>query len=142
MPLSMLCFKATDKTISNDELINHMLEFLETDTVCYRASPRDDEKLANLENSRWNPLTDWFSEHYHVHLAMTTDITLTPQPAQTLSKLGEHLRSQHPWTIPAYHDATTNLKSFVIAMAMLDGGLSAEEAIASSYLETDFQIER
>ena len=91
---------------------------------------------------RWNPLTDWFSSHYHVHLALTTDITLTPQPEQTVSTIRSHLLSQHPWSLPAYHHSTTSLKSLVIAMAMLDGGLSAEEAIACSCLENDFQIDR
>ena len=91
---------------------------------------------------RWNPLTNWFSEHYHVHLALTTDITLTPQPEQTISSIRSHLLKQHPWALPAYHHSTTSLKSLVIAMAMLDGGLSAEEAIACSSLESDYQIDR
>lgn len=141
MPLTYLCFKATDQPIENNELVEHMLEFLRTDTVCYRAGP-EDEQLQSMENNRWNPLTDWFSEHFHVHLALTTDITLTPQPEQTISSLRTHLLKQHPWALPAYHHSTTSLKSLVIAMAMLDGGLSAEEAIACSYLESDYQIDR
>lgn len=141
MPLTSLSFKATDKPISDSDLVEHTSEFLRTDTVCYRASP-DEEQLHSLENNRWNPITSWFSDYYHVHLALTTDIMLTPQPEQTISKIRDHLLRQHPWTIPAYHHSTTCLKSLVIAMAMLDGGLSAEEAIACSYLETDFQIDR
>jgi len=141
MPLTSLCFKATDKPIESEGLVEHMLEFLRTDTVCYRAGP-EEEQLQSLENNRWNPLTDWFSEHYHVHLALTRDITLTPQPEQTVSTLRAHLLNQHPWALPAFHHSTTSLKSLVIAMAMLDGGLSAEEAIACSCLESDYQIDR
>ena len=51
MPLTTLCFKATDKPIEGEGLVEHMLEFLTTDTVCYRAGP-EDEKLQALENSR------------------------------------------------------------------------------------------
>lgn len=142
MPLTTLCFKATDKPHEGPALVEHMTEFLRTDTVCYRAGPREDPQLHSLETSRWNPVTDWFSEHYHVHLALTTDIMLTPQPEQTISTIRSHLLKQHPWTLPAYHHSTTSLKSLVIAMAMLDGGLSAEEAIACSYLESDYQMDR
>jgi len=141
MPLTSLCFKATDKPIECGDLVEHMLEFLRTDTVCYRAGP-EEEQLHSMENNRWNPLTNWFSEHYHVHLALTTDITLTPQPEQTISTIRTHLLNQHPWALPAFHHSTTSLKSLVIAMAMLDGGLSAEEAIACSCLESDYQIDK
>lgn len=141
MPLTTLCYNATDKHMDNAGLIEHMLEFLRTDTVCYRAHVGDTD-LHTLENSMWNPLTEWFSRNYHVHLALTTDIMLTPQSEQTVDKLRKHMAGLHPWTIPAYHHSTTSLKSLVIAMSMLDGGLSAEEAIRCSYLETDYQIDR
>lgn len=140
MPLTSLCFKATDQPVPTMELVEDMLEFLRTDTVCYRALPQE-EQLHRMENERWNPITTWFSEHYHVHLSLTTDIMLTPQPEQTISRVREHLKGQHPWTIPAYHLSTISSKSMVIALALLDGGLSAEEAIACASLELDYQID-
>ena len=51
MPLTSLCFKATHKPVESEGLVEHMLEFLRTDTVCYRAGP-DEEQLQSLENSR------------------------------------------------------------------------------------------
>ena len=51
MPLTYLCFKATDQPIGNKELVEHMLEFLRTDTVCYRAGP-EEEQLHSMENNR------------------------------------------------------------------------------------------
>jgi len=141
MPLTSLCFKATDQPIPSSDLIEDMLEFLRTDTVCYRAPPEEDQ-LHSMEKERWDPLTEWFSEHFHVHLSLTTDITLTPQPEQTICRVRDHLVGQHPWTIPAYHQSTASMKSMVIALALLDGGLSAEEAIACASLESDFQIDR
>lgn len=140
MPVSQLCFKATDRPIPDEELVEHMLDFLTTDTICYRAPPSE-EKLYEVENGRWNPITQWFSEHYHVHLAMTTDIMLTPQPQQTTDKMRARLQQLHPWSVPCYHHSTITLKSFVIAMAIMEGGLAVDEATICSNLETDFQIE-
>ena len=79
---------------------------------------------------------------HHVHLSLTTDITLSPQPEQTISRIREHLLTLHSWILPTFHHSTTSLKSLVIASALLEGGLSSEEAVACSYLETDYQIER
>lgn len=44
--------------------------------------------------------------------------------------------------LSAYHLSTISSKSMVIALALLDGGLSAEEAIACASLELDYQIDR
>ena len=52
MPLTTLCFKATDKPHEGPALVEHMTEFLRTDTVCYRAGPREDPQLHSLETSR------------------------------------------------------------------------------------------
>eukprot|EP00116_Pleurobrachia_bachei_P011163 sb/3471425/ len=141
MPVTTLCFKATDRPIPDKEQVEHMLEFLTTDTVCYRAPP-EEEQLFALEKSRWDPITDWFSTTFHVHLALTTDITLTPQSQQTIDRVRKHLASLHPWEVPAYQHATASLQSLVITTALMDGGLDTEEAIAASMLETDYQIDR
>ena len=73
MPLTTLCFKATDQNVPSPDLIEEMLEFLRTDTVCYRA-PVHDQQLHNMENERYVQCCEC-SQHLSIYVIMKFEYT-------------------------------------------------------------------
>lgn len=66
MPIMSLASTALDlgKTSSNKELVDEMMHYFHTDTVCYQVTADQQEKLATLQSKKWNPLRQWFAETF------------------------------------------------------------------------------
>ncbi|KAL5019005.1 hypothetical protein ScPMuIL_004727 [Solemya velum] len=59
MHLTSLCNTAIDNPMhkSRKDLVQSILHFLETDTVCYRVT--EPAELATLQDEQWEPLLNW-----------------------------------------------------------------------------------
>lgn len=66
MPLMSLASTALDlgKTSSKKELVDEMMHYFHTDTVCYQVTADQMEKLAALQTKKWTPLRQWFAKTF------------------------------------------------------------------------------
>lgn len=66
MPLMTLASTALDlgKTSSVAELVDEMMHYFHTDTVCYQVTADQMEKLAALQTKKWGPLRQWFAKEF------------------------------------------------------------------------------
>jgi ATP synthase F1 complex assembly factor 2 len=62
MPIMTLASTALDldKASSKVELVNEMLHYLHSDTLCYQVTADQMEKLAVLQQKKWDPIRKWF----------------------------------------------------------------------------------
>jgi chaperone required for assembly of F1-ATPase len=140
MPLTRLAGTTIDRSAAQrDAIVRQVAHYAGTDLVCYRAA--HPPALAARQQAIWQPLIDWAFDRYGAPLATTTGITPAPQPAASLAAFTGAVAEHDDFSLTALHTATAACGSLVIALALLEGRLDADQAFAASQLDESFQIE-
>ena len=141
MPLMRLVCTAVDRVAeTRPAVIDHLLAFAGTDMLCYRSA--EAAGLAREQERLWQPLLDWAASVLAVPLETTTGLLPVPQPAPALAALRRHVESYDDWRLTALADAVAALGSLVLGLALAEGRIDADEAIAAADLEEDWQNRR
>ncbi|KAM5152663.1 ATP synthase mitochondrial F1 complex assembly factor 2 isoform 2-T2 [Mantella aurantiaca] len=142
MHLTTLCNTALDNPTrrNKDHLITSSLKFLDTDTVCYRVE--DPPGLVELQKNEWDPVLQWAEKRYDVVIGSSTSIMGPVIPPETKDVFHRHLASYNSWALLGIEFVTTQLKSLVLCMGLIDRYQSVERAVALSRLEEEYQIQR
>ena len=140
MPLFRLAATALDRTgTRREQVIAEVANYAGTDLLCYRAD--QPPALIARQSAIWQPLLDWAAGRYDAALAVTTGILPLPQSAGALRAFAAAVAAQDDFRLTALHALTTACGSLVIALAVLEGRIGADEAFAAAQLDETFQIE-
>ena len=141
MPLTRLAATAIDRVAdARDRVVDEIAGYAATDLVCYRvAAPTP---LAARQRDGWQPLLDWLGERYGAGLAVTDGITAIEQPRDALDALRAAVDGFDDAGLAALHNLTTACSSLVIALALADGRIDAEQAWALSRIDERYQAEQ
>ena len=141
MPLMQLTATALDRVASTRAAaVDQLVRYGETDLLCYRAAEPPD--LVARQTAMWQPLVDWAALRFGAGLAVTAGLMPQPQPAAALAALRAALEPVDPFGLAGLLAATGAAGSLVLALAIKERRLSADEAWALSQLDETFQIER
>ncbi|MGN6514903.1 MAG: ATP12 family chaperone protein [Rhizomicrobium sp.] len=141
MFLTRLAFAAIDGVKANRQRVaEHALSFGRTDLLCYRAE--QPEELVARQAAVWNPLLDWVAERYGVRLSVATGIAFTEQSPEALVALERAIAGTDDFTLAALHTAATITGSLVLALALIEEHIDAEQAFAAATLDETFQSEK
>jgi ATP synthase F1 complex assembly factor 2 len=141
MPLMTLATTAVDQIPNiRDQLEDGMLQYLASDTVCFRSPDDDDARLKRLEVAHWDPALAWFNRRFQTSLVPTDGLDLQVSHAD-LEAVEAFLDAQSDEAIAALDMLTISCKSFVLAAAVTEGHLSAEDACKAARVSEDAQIE-
>ena len=140
MPLMQLASTAVDLIGKGREaIVDGVVAYAETDLLCYRAEhPRN---LVERQAQAWQPLLDWATLRYDAPLHVNAGLMPKPQPPEALRALRRAVESYDDWTLSALQTATGACGSLVVALALVEGRIDAEEAFDVSQLDETFQIE-
>jgi chaperone required for assembly of F1-ATPase len=140
MPLTRLAAIAIDRTAPlRRQVIEEVANYAGTDLVCYRAD--HPPALAARQQAAWQPLIDWTTSRYDAALAVTSGVIPTRQSPGALKAFAAAVAAQDDFRLTGLHALTASCGSLVIALAVLEGRLGADEAFAASQLDEMFQIE-
>jgi chaperone required for assembly of F1-ATPase len=140
MPLTRLAGTTIDRSAAQrDAVVRQVADYAGTDLVCYRAA--HPPALAARQRAVWQPLIDWAADRYGAPLATTTGIIPAHQPAASLAAFTGAVAEHDDFSLTALHAATAACGSLVIALALLEGRLDADQAFVASQLDESFQIE-
>ncbi|WP_336985826.1 ATP12 family protein [Altererythrobacter aquiaggeris] len=120
--------------------IAKLLEYAETDTLCYRADP--DDALYRRQTERWDPVLAAFEESYGLRMERTSGLMHRPQPEAAIANLKRHLSGLDDFALAALTTAASLAASLCIGLAALDDGADAEALWALANLEEDWQVEQ
>ncbi len=141
MPLMQLCATALDHIPANRAaVLGATLRFAETDAICYRAD--QPAELVHLQAARWDPLNAWVAQRYGAGLCVSMGIVPVPQPPASIKALAEVVDAMDDWRLTAFQSAAASSGSFVIALALMDGRIDADEAFRAAELDSEFEIDR
>ncbi|WP_119301817.1 ATP12 family chaperone protein [Dongia deserti] len=141
MPLMQFAATAIDR-LADDRgaLIEETAGYGRSDVVCYRA--HEPASLVRRQEELWQPLIAWVAERYDIALNVTAGIVAVEQPPHTLATFRRVLEACDLFALTALAAATSAAGSLVIALALAEDRLSAEEAADAALLDELFQAEK
>lgn len=141
MPLMQFAATAIDRLADNRAaLIEEIAAYGGSDLVCYRAE--DPPSLVRRQEELWQPLIAWVAERYDIALNVTAGVVAVEQPPRTLATFRRVLAACDLFALTALAGATSAAGSLVIAIALAEDRLSAEEAADAALLDELYQAEK
>jgi len=140
LPFTKLANAAIDNMAEKAGLVVEALTaYAETDLLCYRAdSP---EGLVARQSQSWDPILDWIRDHHEIFFVSTVGIMPVEQPKKTIEKFEDWLKEMDKFELMAAHDLIMMSGSIVLARAVIEGHLSANEAWEISTVDDLWQEE-
>ncbi|MEL6751278.1 MAG: ATP12 family protein [Pseudomonadota bacterium] len=141
MPLTRLVNTAVDGVANEMQAVKEdIVRYAGTDAICYRAS--GPEGLVERQNAAWDPLIDWATTSLNAPLSIGQGITYVAQPAPSIAQMSARVgQVDSPLLLTSLHLMTALTGSAIIALAVLDGELSGEEAWHAAHVDEDWNIE-
>lgn len=136
----MIDFKQAEKEIAEnrEEVIQKLVDFSFTDTLLFWSK---DTKIKKIQEEKWAPVLFWFSKKFNINLEKTDSFDV-PKGNQRYRNEMEAVMDKLPIKqLTAFYFISVRLKSTLLALAMVEGQISAEEAVELSYLEEIHQNE-
>jgi len=141
LPLTRLAATGLDRVATRrDEVIGDTSKYAGSDLLCYRATTPD--SLVRLQHATWQPLLDWAAERYGARFVVTEGIGFVDQPEEAKARVEEAVSAHSDAALSALYNLTHTSGSVVIALAVAEGRLTAEDAFAAAQVEELYQIGR
>lgn len=121
-------------------VIEHILGYGRNELLCYRAA--EPAELLARQKARWDPLLDWVYGRHGIRLVADCGIAFIEQPVDALMRMQEVVSACDDFELAALDVAASLASSFVVALALVDRHMGAEEAFAVSHLDELFQAEK
>ncbi|MBS0540094.1 MAG: ATPase [Proteobacteria bacterium] len=141
LPLTRLAATGLDRVATRrEDVIADTAKYAGSDLLCYRASTPD--SLVKAQHDRWQPLLDWAAERHGARFVVAEGITFVDQPEEARQRLKDEVATYSDAALSALYNLTHMSGSVVIALAVAEGRLTAEEAFLAAQVEELYQIER
>jgi chaperone required for assembly of F1-ATPase len=139
MPLTRLAHGAIDlATPDPSRAIDEITAYAGSDLLCYRAGSPD--ALAARQAKMFDPILAWAADRLGSGFATVVGVMPRDQPAKTLAAVSDWLAAGDPFRLIALHAITTLTGSAILALALAEGRISAEEAWMAAHVDEDWQI--
>jgi chaperone required for assembly of F1-ATPase len=135
MPITRSANAALDKvSIQFDEVADMLSAYGGSDLLCYRAdSPVE---LTKRQSDEWDPILDWAEGRFGTRLVCGFGVMPVTQSDENLRVLRDHFE------IAAFHDLVGISGSLILALAVTEGYLTAEDAWLKSRVDELWQEEQ
>jgi len=140
MPLTRLANSIIDGVVAAAAPVTaEIAKYLGSDLVFYRAeSPAE---LVQLQARHWDPLLAWARDALGARFVLAQGVAPVTQPEHALAAAAAAI-PKNPWRLGAVHVITTLTGSAVIALAVADAYVSAEQAWAAAHVDEDWNMDQ
>ena len=139
MPLTRLANSAIDGVAGREEaVIDDIARHAASDLLCYRA--QGPKALIEAQGKHWDPVLAFARADLKAPILLSQGIVHVAQPEASLARIRLEFEGHDPFSLAALHVMTALTGSALLALAVLRGKLSAEQAWAAAHVDEDFQI--
>jgi len=114
-----------------------LARYLGSDLLVYRA--RTPEGLVARQAKVWDPILAFARDTLGARFVLTEGITFVQQPAEAIAAASAAIPAD-PWRLGALHVITTLTGSALIALSLLRGALSLDEAWTAAHVDEDWNM--
>jgi chaperone required for assembly of F1-ATPase len=141
MPLTALAAFALNRiATARGDVIEHILGYGRNELLCYRAA--EPPELAARQKASWDTLLEWAHTDHGIRLAADTGMSFIEEPVDALLRMQEIVSDLDDFQLAALDAAASLAASFVVALALIEQRIGAEEAFAVSHLDELYQAEK
>ncbi|SFR96856.1 ATP12 family chaperone protein [Yoonia litorea] len=141
MPVTKGANAAIDKVRhQREEVIALLAEYGDSDLLCYRAAGPD--ALVTRQKENWDPMLDWAANALGARLFVGEGVMHVPQTEKALLRLRDELVDLDEFALAGAHDLISISGSLVLAIAVMKGAISEDEAWRLSRIDEHWQIEQ
>lgn len=127
MPLTGLANAAVDRIAPDPRTFAaDLAKYAEADLACYRAE--GPAELIAMQARDWDPLLAWARRRFDVDFVITTGLLHVGQPKATTDRLAHEVTGLDAYRLAALSPLVTIGGSLVAALAVIDRGMSSEDA--------------
>ena len=131
---------ALDVVASDPEpVVEKLLGYAETDTLCYRADP--EEPLFRRQHEVWEPLLAAFEAREGATLHRVSGVLHKPQPEPSLARLRARLENCEPFRLAALEQLTSLAASLCIGLAAMEPAADGDALWSAANLEEEWQAD-
>jgi chaperone required for assembly of F1-ATPase len=140
MPVTRLANTAVDGVADQvNEVLADIRLYASSDLVCYRSE--GPEALAELQALAWDPYIGWAKTVLGARFFLTQGVMPVEQPASSLDAIGEVLEKYaEPFKAACLHSMTTLTGSALVALAVANRQVTAEEGWRDAHVDEDWTI--
>ena len=134
-------WQAIEKDVAKNKtaLIERMVNFALNDVLLFWST---DEKVQKEQEEKWTPIIVWANETLNVEFKKTSTLEVSQDNVNTASQLKEYLSSLSNKELSAFYVAALNMRSVLLALALVKEKISAEKAFELSELEEHYQARK
>lgn len=139
MPLTRLANTAIDGVAPRHAaVVEDLCTYARTDLVAYRAG--DPERLVAMQAVAWDPVLDWAYETLGARFILSEGVRHVEQPEGSVRALEQAVAAiEGTFRLAAFHTLTTLTGSLLIALAILHGRLTPQEAWDAAHVDETYQ---
>ena len=126
---------AKDRKNVIDKLVNFSL----TDMLLFWGG---NEELFKQQEKKWLPVLIWAKDNLDAKFKTTQNLDVPEQESQTGVKLKKFLESLSDKELTAFYWAALNMRSVLLAAALVKGKINAQQAFEASCLEELWQAKK
>ncbi len=119
-------------------IINKLVQFSLTDMLLFWGQNKD---LILLQEQEWAPLLQWAGQKLNVKLKTTQSLDVPKENEEAGWRLRKILEGFSDKELVAFYAAALNMRSVLLAFALVKGKINAEEAFHAAFLEEIWQAE-
>lgn len=116
-----------------------LARYAESDLTCYRAV--GPQPLVARQVAAWEAPLKAVEARHGLLFRRTAGITPVAQPKDTLARVQGLLERLDPWRLAALQPIVTLCGSLVLALALMDGALTADGCVTAACVDEDWQAE-
>jgi len=140
MPLTRLANVIIDGVAERAEPVAAEVgRYLGSDLLCYRAG--GPQKLVERQGRHWDPVLAWARDALGARLVLAEGVVHVAQPEPALAAARAAI-PRDAWRLGAVHSITTLTGSALLALALANGRLGADEAWAAAHVDEDWNMEQ
>ena len=140
MPVTRLANTAVDGVAEQArEVLADIRLYASSDLVCYRSE--GPEALAELQSLAWDPYLGWAKSDFGARFFLAQGVMPIEQPAAALDAVGKALEKYaEPFKAACLHSMTSLTGSALVALAVAEGRVTADEAWRDAHVDEDWTI--
>lgn len=143
MPLTRIVNSGLDGVAREiEQVAAEIAKFAASDLICYRAGAP--ENLVAEQGAAWDPILAHFRETHAARFICAEGVIFVEQPAESRAIVTALIsrqagRPDGALRLAALHVLTTISGSALIALALVEGAISLDAALAAAHVDEDFE---
>lgn len=118
------------------EIIDKLMKYTATDMLLFWGTDRE---LIAEQEKHWQPLLKWAEKEFNGEFKKTHGLDVSEENQNSGNRLKSFLDSLSDRELAAYYLAALNMRSVLLAAALVKKKITAEQAYQAAYLEQLFQ---